>query len=125
MAIKVKNKIREEIGDDKFCILIDKVHDSFNKEYMTIILLFVDCKGFVREQFFDIVNVLHTTGQILKDEICKVLGKYRLLLENCMVKVMMVLAICVVHEMDYKYYLFKNVLIHIMYIILLIVYNLF
>lgn len=33
---------------------------------MSIILLFVDCKWIIREQFFDIVNVLHTKIKFLK-----------------------------------------------------------
>ena len=82
MANKIRNKIREEVGDKKFCILVDEARDSSNKEQMAIILRFVDCKGLVTERFFDIVNVPDTTSQTLKDEICKVLGKYNLLVEN-------------------------------------------
>ena len=81
-ANKVKNKIREEVGDNKFCLLVDEASDSSHKEQMGIVLRFVDCKGFVRERFFGIVNVADTKAQTLKDEVCKVLGKYNLLVKN-------------------------------------------
>lgn len=66
----------------QFFVFSDEALDLFNKEYMVIILWFVDCKRFVTEQFFDIVNVPNTTSQTLKNEICKVLGKCNLLVEN-------------------------------------------
>ncbi|XP_075481104.1 uncharacterized protein LOC142521809 [Primulina tabacum] len=39
---RVRNKIRDEIGDSKFCILVDEAKDVSNKEQMAIILRFVD-----------------------------------------------------------------------------------
>ena len=47
LANKVWNKIRKEVGDSKFCILIDEALDEFSKEQMAIILRYTDCKGFV------------------------------------------------------------------------------
>lgn len=44
-ANKVRRKIREEVGDAKFCILVDEAKDSANKEEMSIILRFVDRLG--------------------------------------------------------------------------------
>ena len=93
---------------------------------MAIILQFVDCKRFVTEWFFDIVNVPDTTFQTLKDEICKMLGKYNLLVEN----------MCgqgydgasnmrsTWNGLQVLFQFFKNVRMYIMYIGLLIVYNL-
>jgi len=45
----VRHKICEEIGDVKFCILVDKAVDESHKKQMDIILRYVDGDGFVRE----------------------------------------------------------------------------
>ena len=52
LANRVRANIREEVEDAKFCILVDEAVDESNKEQMTIILRYVDSKGFVREHFF-------------------------------------------------------------------------
>ena len=49
---------------------------------MAIILRYVDCDGFVSEQFFEVVNVKETSTSTLKKEICNVLTRYNLLVEN-------------------------------------------
>ncbi|KAH9686649.1 TTF-type domain-containing protein [Citrus sinensis] len=49
---------------------------------MAIILRYVDCHGFIRERFFEIVNVDETKALTLKNEICNVLVQYNLLVEN-------------------------------------------
>ncbi|XP_061993306.1 uncharacterized protein LOC133711158 [Rosa rugosa] len=49
---------------------------------MAIILRFVDCDGFIREQFFKVLSVADTCSQTLKDEISKVLTQYDLQVEN-------------------------------------------
>ena len=82
LANKVRHKIRVEIGDDKFCIFVDEALDESHKEHMTIILRYVDCYGFIRERFFEVVNVDDTNGSTLKSEICNVLAQYNLLVEN-------------------------------------------
>ena len=46
LANRVRAKIREEVRDAKFCILVDESVDESNKEQMTIILRYVDYKGF-------------------------------------------------------------------------------
>ncbi|KAM5551090.1 zinc finger MYM-type protein 1 [Rosa sericea] len=79
---KVRNKIREEVGDSKYCILVDEAVDTSSKEQMAIILRFVDCQGIIRERFFKIVSVPDTTSQTLKDEISKVLTMYNLQVRN-------------------------------------------
>ncbi|PRQ22642.1 putative ribonuclease H-like domain-containing protein [Rosa chinensis] len=81
-ANKVRTKIREEVGDAKFCILVDEAVDASNKEQMAIILRFVDCYGFIRERFFKVISVVDTCSQTLKNEISKVLAQYDLQVEN-------------------------------------------
>ena len=49
---------------------------------MTIILRYVDCDGYIREHFFEVVNVMETTAVTLKKEICNVLARYDLLVED-------------------------------------------
>ncbi|KDO53454.1 hypothetical protein CISIN_1g038382mg [Citrus sinensis] len=42
-------------------------------QQIAIILRYVDCDGFVRERFFEVVNVKETSASTLKNERCKVL----------------------------------------------------
>ncbi|KAL5829664.1 hypothetical protein ACOSQ3_019132 [Xanthoceras sorbifolium] len=83
LANEVRAKIREEVGDTKFCILVDEAIDESNKEQIAIILRYVDLKGFVRERFFfQIMSVNDTNSSTLKKEICNVLARYNLSVEN-------------------------------------------
>ncbi|ESR42238.1 hypothetical protein CICLE_v10013343mg, partial [Citrus x clementina] len=82
IANKVRHKIREEVCDAKFCIIVDEAVDESHKEQMAIILRYVDCDGFIQERFFEIVNVDETKALTLKNEICNVLAQYNLLVEN-------------------------------------------
>ncbi|OMO64377.1 hypothetical protein COLO4_32062 [Corchorus olitorius] len=82
LASKVRKVIREEIGDAKFCIIIDEARDESKREQMAIILRYVDRDGFVHERFFDIVHVKNTAALTLKNEICGVLSRHNLLVEN-------------------------------------------
>ncbi|XP_027915183.1 zinc finger MYM-type protein 1-like [Vigna unguiculata] len=43
---KVRSHIREEIGDSKFCIIVDEARDESKKEQMAIVLRFVDKDGY-------------------------------------------------------------------------------
>ena len=70
------------MSDAKFCIIVDEALDESHKEQMAIILRYVDCDGFIRERFFEIVNVDETKALTLKNEICNVLAQYNLLVEN-------------------------------------------
>ena len=79
---RVRRKIREEVGDSKYCILVDEALDTSHKEHMAIILRFVDSEGLIRERFFKIVSVPDTTSQTLKNEISKVLTMYDLQVRN-------------------------------------------
>lgn len=44
LSSKVKNHIREEIGDSKFCIVLDAARDQSEQEQMALVLRFVDRK---------------------------------------------------------------------------------
>nr|XP_011457545.1 PREDICTED: uncharacterized protein LOC101293653 [Fragaria vesca subsp. vesca] len=79
---KVRGKIRDEVGNSKYCILVDEAVDSSSQEQMAIILRFVDSQGLIRERFFKIVSVPNTTSQTLKNEISKVLTMYNLQVRN-------------------------------------------
>ncbi|KAK2638548.1 hypothetical protein Ddye_026343 [Dipteronia dyeriana] len=46
---KLKNEIRKEIGDAKFCIVVEEARDESKKERMAKILRFVDQDGILRE----------------------------------------------------------------------------
>ncbi|KDO42404.1 hypothetical protein CISIN_1g045230mg, partial [Citrus sinensis] len=82
IAYKVRHKIREEVGDAKFCIIVDEALDKSHKEQIAINLRYVDCDGFIRKRFFEIANVDETKALTLKNEICNVLARYNLLVEN-------------------------------------------
>ncbi|KAL1326644.1 hypothetical protein AAHE18_13G244600 [Arachis hypogaea] len=82
LATKVRNSIREEIGDVKFCIIVDEARDESKKEKMAIVLKFVTLDGFVKERFFDVVHVTDTCAITLKKELISVLSHYNLQVEN-------------------------------------------
>jgi hypothetical protein len=82
IASKVRNKIREDIGDSKFCIIVDEARDESKREQMAIVLRFVDKDGFIQERFFDIVHVKDTSALTLKNEISDVLSRHCLDIQN-------------------------------------------
>jgi hypothetical protein len=51
-------------------------------EQITIILKFVDKDDFIKERFFHVVHVNDTTAATLKKNICAVLSRYNLQIEN-------------------------------------------
>ena len=75
LASNVRNDIREEVGDAKFCILIDEARDESKREQMAITLRFVDKNGFIKERFFHVVHVRDTIVLTLKKEICVLLSR--------------------------------------------------
>ncbi|KAK2385304.1 hypothetical protein QL285_072554 [Trifolium repens] len=77
---KVKNHIREEIGDSKFCIVVDGVCDG--PLIMVLVLRFVDKNGLIQERFFDIVDVKEVTPLALKKEVCAILSRHNLDVSN-------------------------------------------
>jgi len=48
---KVRSHIREEIGDSKFCIIVDEARDEPVKEQMAIFFRFVDKYGNIKNEF--------------------------------------------------------------------------
>ncbi|TYH24740.1 hypothetical protein ES288_A03G115100v1 [Gossypium darwinii] len=81
-ANRVRNVIREDIGDRKFSIIVDEARDESKKEQMAIILRFVDKQGQVKERFFDIVHVKDTASLTLKNVIFKVLLQHSFDIQN-------------------------------------------
>ncbi|KAH9647563.1 TTF-type domain-containing protein [Citrus sinensis] len=81
-SMKVKKAIREEIGDAKFCLIVDESRDESKKEQMAVVLRFVDKDGFVRERFFGLVHVSNTSAVTLKDGIYSLLSHNNLSIQN-------------------------------------------
>jgi hypothetical protein len=75
LAKRVRDAIREEISNSKFCIIVDEARDESKREQMVIILRFVNKDGFIQERFFDIVHVKDTSASTLKDSISYVLSQ--------------------------------------------------
>jgi len=74
LARKVQKSIREEIGNNKFCIMVDEARDESKKEQMAIVLRFVNKEGLIKERFLDLIHVSDTTALTLKESICAVLS---------------------------------------------------
>jgi hypothetical protein len=81
-ARKVQQSIREEIGNNKFCIMVDEDRDESEKEQMAIILRFVNKEGYIKERFLDIIHVSDTTALTLKDSICAVLSDNNFIVQD-------------------------------------------
>ncbi|XP_073152805.1 uncharacterized protein [Henckelia pumila] len=73
MANRVRQMIREKVGDKCFCILVDEARDISKREQMAIILRFVNNHGILTKRFFAIKSVSDTTSLNLKKEISNVL----------------------------------------------------
>ncbi|GJN13779.1 hypothetical protein PR202_gb00523 [Eleusine coracana subsp. coracana] len=66
MACNVQRAIRNEIGNAKFCSIVDDSRDESRKEQMALVVHFVDKDGFVRERFLDLIHVHDTCSATLK-----------------------------------------------------------
>ncbi|XP_058742087.1 uncharacterized protein LOC131614532 [Vicia villosa] len=82
LSSRVKKHIREEIGDSKFCIVVDEARDESKKEQMALVLRFVDKVGLIQERFFDVAHVKDTTSLTLKEAICDILSRHNLDVSN-------------------------------------------
>lgn len=78
----MQNEIRNEIGDEKICLIIDEAGDESRREQMVLILRFVDKQEFVKERFIDVVHVKDITATTLKQEVCLVLSYHNLNIQN-------------------------------------------
>ncbi|XP_072066762.1 uncharacterized protein [Arachis hypogaea] len=79
---KVQNEIRNEIGNAKFCLIVDEARDESRREQMALVVRFVDKHGFVKERLIDVVHVKDTTSATLKQEICSALSHHNLNIQN-------------------------------------------
>ncbi|XP_060972576.1 uncharacterized protein LOC115696806 [Cannabis sativa] len=75
---KVRNAIREEIGDAKFSVIVNEAQEESKKEQMSIVLRFVDKDGYVQERFFGLIHVKDTAALTLKECIFSILSNYSL-----------------------------------------------
>ena len=82
IASKIKNVIREEIDDAKFCIIVDEARDQSKKEQMSIVSRFIDKNSYVQERFFGLVHVKDTIASTLKEAIFSVLSRHNLDFHN-------------------------------------------
>ncbi|QHO08166.1 Zinc finger MYM-type protein [Arachis hypogaea] len=78
----MRKHICEEIGDSKFCIVVDEARDESKREQMALVLRFVDIHGFIQERFLDLVHVKDTTSLTLKQELCGILSRHGLDVSN-------------------------------------------
>ncbi|XP_052185253.1 uncharacterized protein LOC127796889 [Diospyros lotus] len=74
--------IHEDVGDERFCILVDEAKDESNREQLAIILRFVNSCGILTERFFAIKSVSNTTSLNLKNEISDILARHDLQLSK-------------------------------------------
>jgi len=77
-ARKVQVAIREEIGNSKFCIMVDEARDESKKEQMAIVIRFVSKEGHIMERFLDLIHVKDTAAVTLKESIYAVLANNNL-----------------------------------------------
>ncbi|XP_029148336.1 uncharacterized protein [Arachis hypogaea] len=82
LSNKMRKHICEEIGDSKFCIVVDEARDESKREQMALVLRFVDIHGFIQERFLDLVHVKDTTSLTLKQELCGILSRHGLDVSN-------------------------------------------
>jgi hypothetical protein len=82
LSKRVQDAIHEEIGDSKFCIIIDEERDECKREQLAIVLRFVDIDGFIQECIFDIVQVKDTSAVTLRDKISDVCSQYCLHIQS-------------------------------------------
>ncbi|KAK4594273.1 hypothetical protein RGQ29_018096 [Quercus rubra] len=78
-SVKVKKTIRKEIGDAKFCIMVDEDCDESMKEQMVVVFRYIDAEGFVKQRCFGFIHVVDTT---LKKEIYFLLSQHCLNIQN-------------------------------------------
>ena len=81
-SAKVKKAIWEEIGDAKFCIMVDEARDESMKEQMVVVFRYVDVEGFVKERFFALIHVANTAALTLKNGIYSLLSQHCLDIQN-------------------------------------------
>ena len=82
IASKVQSKICEDIGDSKFCIIVDESRDDSKREQLALVLRFVDNDDFIQEHFFNLSHVKDIAALTLKKEIYAILSRHCLDIQN-------------------------------------------
>eukprot|EP00267_Zea_mays_P026068 XP_008654053.1 zinc finger MYM-type protein 1-like [Zea mays] len=82
IAFNVQTTIRDEIGDAKFCLIVDESRDESRREQMALVVRFVYKGGFIRERFLDLIHVHDTSSATLKKELDFVLSHHKLDVQN-------------------------------------------
>ena len=72
----MQSKICEDIGDSKFCIIVDES----KREQMALVLRFADNESFIQELFFS--HVKDTVALTLKNEIYTIFSCHYLDIQN-------------------------------------------
>ncbi|XP_026399040.1 zinc finger MYM-type protein 1-like [Papaver somniferum] len=81
-AVKVREKIRKDIGNVKFCILVDESKDNSGIEQMAAVVWYVDKEGNVKERIFDVQRVDNVCFLTLNNGIMNVLTRFDLQVQN-------------------------------------------
>ncbi|XP_026430949.1 zinc finger MYM-type protein 1-like [Papaver somniferum] len=81
-AVKVREKIRKDIENAKFFILVDESKDNSGTEQMAIVVRYVDKEGNVKERFFDVQRVDNVCSLTLKNGSMNVLTRFDLQVQN-------------------------------------------
>jgi len=53
----VHSSIRHDIGDAKFCLIIDETRYESRRRQIALVIRFVDKNEFIQKKFFDILHV--------------------------------------------------------------------
>ncbi|XP_071923119.1 uncharacterized protein [Coffea arabica] len=79
---KVRKEICQEIGNSKFCIVVDEARDESKREQMALVLRYVEKEGCIREWFFGVIHVRDTVALALKEAIFSTLSQHNLAIHN-------------------------------------------
>jgi hypothetical protein len=74
----VRQHIQKELNDRYFCIIVDEARCSAKKEWMSIVLRFVDDSGAIVERFAGAVHVQDTKSETLFQEVLNFLEQFGL-----------------------------------------------
>ncbi|PIM99720.1 hypothetical protein CDL12_27780 [Handroanthus impetiginosus] len=77
-AIETAKAIIKDLNGDYFSILVDESRDVSCKEQMTLVLRYVDRRGFVMERFIEILHVRDTSALSLKETFASLLAQHSL-----------------------------------------------
>jgi hypothetical protein len=81
-ATTVRRRIVAEFGQSFFCILADEARCAATKEWMSLIIRFVDAQGAIKERLLDIVHVEDTCSETLFQHVKALLVKHGLAIDK-------------------------------------------